>query len=121
MPEPLNDRVVEVPGIPGLKLVGPSDLPLEDFARWFANRRGRAMSIVHAAGLARDAPPSREVWTAPAVAERLTLSTDTVHRMCEAGELEGAFRRGPGGHWRIPVEGVERFIAATRHVRRRSR
>lgn len=122
MAEPVNERVVEVPDIPGLKLIGPRELPLEQYAAWLAYQRARLTNVVHHPSQTASMPTApREVWTPAAVAQHLKLTKPTIHRMCESGELAGAFRRGPGGHWRIPVEAIEQFLAATRPLRRRAR
>lgn len=44
--------------------------------------------------------------SAPRAAKILFRSQKSITRMCEAGELEGAFRYGARGWWCIPLESV---------------
>jgi excisionase family DNA binding protein len=46
------------------------------------------------------------VYTTVQAAEQLPFSDDAIRRMCEAGRIEGAYRHGAGGHWRIPESGI---------------
>lgn len=63
----------------------------------------------------------RAAWPTSTVARRLAYSEDAVRRMCESGKLVGAYRSGPGGHWRIPETAIESFFEATRPLRRKRR
>jgi len=104
-------RTVEVPGMSEVSVHGPAELDLECAASAVAQALRPSLADRN----------GREFWVASAVASHLGMTKDTVHRMCESGELEGAFRRGPGGHWRIPREAVDKFFASTRPVRGRAR
>lgn len=57
---------------------------------------------------------SAELLTTSGAAKRLGYCADTVREMCENGRLPGAYRSGPGGHWRIPAEAVQALIESSR-------
>ena len=50
----------------------------------------------------------RDFFTLPEVAEKLSLSRQTIYRYVKSGEL-AAYKFG-GGQWRIRGEELERFI-----------
>lgn len=51
--------------------------------------------------------------------QKLRYHPDVVRKLCEQGQLEGAYRNGPSGHWRIPAAAVEAFLESTRPRKRR--
>jgi len=63
---------------------------------------------------------ARTIWTTSAVAQRLGCDEREIRRMCERGLFDGAFRLGPGGHWRIPEAGIEKLLEASRPKRRKA-
>jgi len=58
------------------------------------------------------------IMTAVQAGEELGFNRKTVGRLCESGQLVGAYRTGVGGHWRIPLSAIDAFRAATRPIRR---
>lgn len=49
------------------------------------------------------------ILTVAETANWLRLSEQTIRRMCEGGDLEGAFRAGDR-QWRIPAASVAQYI-----------
>lgn len=70
--------------------------------------------------------PEKKVLTTTEVAMMLGTSDDFVRRLCEQGQLdgdpgqsiEGCWRPGVGGKWRIPRCAVEWFLKRARPIRR---
>lgn len=50
-------------------------------------------------------------------AKRLGYDPDTILEWCKNGKIDGA-RRGPGGHWKIPLEWVTNFLGRREPIRR---
>lgn len=59
-----------------------------------------------------------EVLTTTEAGRKLRFGRAVVRKMCEAGQFDGAYRSGTGGHWRIPLQAVKDFIERSRPKKR---